>query len=165
MMNRWLGQRLEVSAIGIGCMPMGAANINYGTASREEGIATIREAVELGCTFFDTAQIYGPFTNEELLGRALAGRWGDVVIASKFGLLSHRGGDGGRRRSDGRRGRRVGRGRQSVAAVEVRDPADRGVGLADDERGVAHDRLPRRGADRDQRQRVLAGGRERGRGR
>ena len=88
MMKRWLGERLQVSAIGIGCMPMGAANINYGTASREEGIATIREAVERGCTFFDTAQMYGPFSNEELVGEALRDHAGSeqLVIATKFGF-------------------------------------------------------------------------------
>lgn len=88
MMHRWLGQRLQVSAIGIGCMPMGAANISYGAASRDEGIATIREAVELGATFFDTAQMYGPFSNEELLGEALRELGGSeqIVIATKFGF-------------------------------------------------------------------------------
>jgi aryl-alcohol dehydrogenase-like predicted oxidoreductase len=61
-----------------------------------ESIRTIHRALDLGVTFFDTAEIYGPFTNEELLGRALAGRWDDVVVATKFGLLSHRGADQGR---------------------------------------------------------------------
>jgi aryl-alcohol dehydrogenase-like predicted oxidoreductase len=61
-----------------------------------ESIRTVHRALELGVTFFDTAEIYGPFTNEELLGRALAGRWDDVVVATKFGLLSHRGADRGR---------------------------------------------------------------------
>jgi len=74
---------LEVSALGLGCMGMSAF---YGAADEDEAIATVRRALELGCTFFDTAEMYGPFTNEELLGRALAGRRDDVVIATKFGI-------------------------------------------------------------------------------
>jgi aryl-alcohol dehydrogenase-like predicted oxidoreductase len=61
-----------------------------------ESIRTIHRALELGVTFIDTAEVYGPYVNEELLGRALDGRWDDVVIATKFGLLSHRGADEGR---------------------------------------------------------------------
>ena len=76
-------------------MGMSAFYTGSGTDDAES-IRTVHRALELGVTFFDTAEIYGPYTNEELLGRALAGRWDDVVIASKFGLLSHRGGDGGR---------------------------------------------------------------------
>jgi aryl-alcohol dehydrogenase-like predicted oxidoreductase len=87
MMMRWLGQRLQVSAIGIGCMPMIAGgNISYGQASEAESIATIHEAIDLGVTFFDTAQIYGPFQNEELVGRAIRDRRGGLVIATKFGF-------------------------------------------------------------------------------
>jgi aryl-alcohol dehydrogenase-like predicted oxidoreductase len=82
--KRRLGRSsLEVSAIGLGCMSM---SFGYGPpADRQEMIALIRAAVERGVTFFDTAEVYGPFTNEELLGEALAPLRGDVVIATKFG--------------------------------------------------------------------------------
>ena len=86
---------LEVSRLGLGCMGMSAFYTGKGTDDAES-IRTIHRALDLGVTFFDTAEIYGPYTNEELVGRALAGRRDQVVIASKFGLLSHRGGDGGR---------------------------------------------------------------------
>lgn len=81
--KRRLGrQGLEVSALGLGCMGMSQS---YGVADEGESIATIHRAVELGVTFFDTAEVYGPFVNEELLGRALKGRRDGVVIATKFG--------------------------------------------------------------------------------
>ena len=84
MQKRRLGTSLEVSAIGLGCMGMSHA---YGPAAdKREMIALLRSAVERGVTFFDTAQIYGPFTNEELVGEALAPLREQVVIATKFGL-------------------------------------------------------------------------------
>jgi aryl-alcohol dehydrogenase-like predicted oxidoreductase len=82
--RRRLGtQGLEVSAIGLGCMGMSQS---YGPADETESIATLHRAIELGCDFFDTAQAYGPFKNEELLGRALEGRRDQVTIATKFGF-------------------------------------------------------------------------------
>jgi len=85
MQKRKLGKsNLEVSALGLGCMGMSA---NYGPpADRQEMIAFIRAAVERGVTFFDTAEAYGPFTNEELVGEALTPYRGQVVIATKFGF-------------------------------------------------------------------------------
>src|SRR3954466_7904010 len=86
MQQRKLGSELEVSAIGLGCMSMSTA---YGTAAErdeKESIATIHRALELGVTFFDTAEVYGPFANEELLGRALKGKRDGAVIATKFGF-------------------------------------------------------------------------------
>ena len=82
--TRKLGnQGLEVSALGLGCMGMSQS---YGSADETESIATIHRALELGLNFFDTAEVYGPFLNEELLGRALKGRRQQAVIATKFGF-------------------------------------------------------------------------------
>ena len=85
---RTLGSGLKVSAIGIGCMPMiRGGNIIYGgDADLGEATATIHQAIELGCTFFDTAEIYGPHSNEELLGAAIRGKGDGLVIATKFGF-------------------------------------------------------------------------------
>ena len=80
METRTLGT-LEVSALGLGCMGMSAF---YGSADEGEAIATIQRARELGITFVDTAQLYGPMTNEELVGRAIKGHRDDYVIATKF---------------------------------------------------------------------------------
>src|SRR5690349_21167158 len=80
MNKRKLGT-LEVSALGLGCMGMSAF---YGSADEDEAIATIHRALELGINFLDTAQLYGPLTNEELVGRAIKGRRDDYVIATKF---------------------------------------------------------------------------------
>ena len=85
MEKRKLGKgNLEVSAIGLGCMGLSFAYPPY--PDRQESVALIRAAVERGVTFFDTAEAYGPFTNEELLGEALAPYRGQVVIATKFGF-------------------------------------------------------------------------------
>lgn len=88
MHYRNLGQGLNVSAIGVGCMPMiKGGNITYGEeADPDEAIKTIHRAIDLGITFFDTAQIYGPFQNEELVGEAIKGKREGLVIASKFGF-------------------------------------------------------------------------------
>jgi aryl-alcohol dehydrogenase-like predicted oxidoreductase len=85
MQKRKLGKaNLEVSAIGLGCMGMSSS---YGPAAdKQEMIRLLRSAVELGVTFFDTAEVYGPFTNEELVGEALAPFRGQVMIATKFGF-------------------------------------------------------------------------------
>ena len=84
LLKRKLGnQGLEVSALGLGCMGMSQS---YGVADEAESIATIHRALELGVDFFDTAEVYGPFINEELLGRALKGRREEAVIATKFGF-------------------------------------------------------------------------------
>ncbi|MHB1711665.1 MAG: aldo/keto reductase [Acidimicrobiales bacterium] len=81
MDTRHLGS-LSVSAIGLGCMGMSEF---YGTGDEAESVATIHRAIELGCTFLDTADMYGPFTNERLVGKAIAGHRDEVVVATKFG--------------------------------------------------------------------------------
>jgi aryl-alcohol dehydrogenase-like predicted oxidoreductase len=88
MHYRELGHGLKVSAIGVGCMPMVQdGNITYGrNADSDEAIKTIHRAIDLGINFFDTAQIYGPFQNEELVGRAIKGKRDGIIIASKFGF-------------------------------------------------------------------------------
>lgn len=84
MKKRILGSKLEVSAIGLGCMGM---SFGYGAPKdKKEMTALIRDAFELGVTFFDTAEVYGPYTNEELVGEALAPIRDKVVIATKFGF-------------------------------------------------------------------------------
>jgi len=89
--KRRLGtQGLETSALGLGCMGMSEF---YGTADEGEAIATIRRALELGVNFLDTADIYGSFTNERLVGRAIEGRRDEVVLATKFGNVRNEQGE------------------------------------------------------------------------
>jgi aryl-alcohol dehydrogenase-like predicted oxidoreductase len=82
MQTRVLGSTLSVSALGLGCMGMSEF---YGTTDEGEAVQVIHRAVELGCAFLDTADMYGPFTNEQLVGKAIAGRRDEVVVATKFG--------------------------------------------------------------------------------
>jgi aryl-alcohol dehydrogenase-like predicted oxidoreductase len=85
MHTRRLGRTgLTVSALGLGCMGMSEF---YGPGDEAEALATIDRAIELGCTFLDTADMYGPYTNEELVGRAIRGRRDQVVLATKFGIV------------------------------------------------------------------------------
>ncbi|MCX4662336.1 aldo/keto reductase [Streptomyces uncialis] len=89
---------LDVSRIGLGCMGMSAFYTGAGT-DEAEAVRTIHRAIDLGVTLLDTAEVYGPYTNEELVGRALADRRDEVVLATKFGILSHSG-PGARRGPD-----------------------------------------------------------------
>jgi aryl-alcohol dehydrogenase-like predicted oxidoreductase len=95
--RRALGQGLEVSAIGLGCMGMSEF---YGRGDEEEALATIRRALDLGIDFIDTADVYGPFTNEKLVGRAISKRRDSVVLATKFGNVRGESGEWRGRRGD-----------------------------------------------------------------
>jgi aryl-alcohol dehydrogenase-like predicted oxidoreductase len=96
LQRRKLGtNNLDVSAIGLGCMGMSAF---YGSTDEAESIATIHHAIEIGATFLDTAEMYGPYLNEELLGKALAGKRDQVQIATKFGIYI----EDGKRKIDGK---------------------------------------------------------------
>jgi len=98
MQTRHLGpDQLGVSALGLGCMGMSEF---YGPGEESESVAVIRAALDAGCTFLDTADMYGPFTNEQLVGRAIAGRRDEVVLATKFG--NERRADGSRAGVNGR---------------------------------------------------------------
>src|SRR4051794_16249768 len=98
MEKRTLGsQGLEVSAMGLGCMGMSEF---YGSTDEDEALATIRRALELGVDFLDTADMYGPFTNERLVGRAIEGRRDEVVVATKFGNVRGENGERGGIRGD-----------------------------------------------------------------
>jgi aryl-alcohol dehydrogenase-like predicted oxidoreductase len=87
---------VEVSVIGLGCMGMSQS---YGPASETESIATLHRAIDIGCNFFDTAEVYGPFTNEKLLGRAFKSCRAQVIIATKFGFRLKDGKQAGMERS------------------------------------------------------------------
>jgi len=86
MKHRTLGAGLEVSALGLGCMGMSQSYGAPEERDERESIATMHRAIDLGVTFFDTAEVYGPFTNEALVGRGLQGRRDSVVLATKFGF-------------------------------------------------------------------------------
>jgi aryl-alcohol dehydrogenase-like predicted oxidoreductase len=92
MRKRTLGQGLVVSAQGLGCMGMSEF---YGDGDESESLATIGRALDLGITFLDTADMYGPFTNEKLVGKAIASRRDEVVLATKFGVERHEDGSRG----------------------------------------------------------------------
>lgn len=85
---------LEVSRIGLGAMTMGGIYTSEGSLDDDESIRTIRRALDLGVTFIDTAEVYGPFHSEEVVGEAVRGRRDEVVLATKFGLVSHSGATG-----------------------------------------------------------------------
>ena len=98
MNTRTLGDGLVVSEIGLGCMSMSGM---YGTAAdrdEAEAISVIHRAIDLGVTFLDTAEVYGPYTNETLVGKAIQGRRDEVTIATKFGFKIENNADGRRRR-------------------------------------------------------------------
>src|SRR5947207_1378720 len=85
MKTRSLGRSgLTVSALGFGCMGMSEF---YGPGDDAESVATIHRAIEVGVTFFDTADVYGPFKNEELVGRSIKGKRDKLIIATKFGIV------------------------------------------------------------------------------
>ena len=86
---------LDVSRIGLGAMTMAGTYTTGGGLDDAESIRTIHRALDLGVTHIDTAEIYGPFHSEELVGKAIKGRRDDVVVATKFGLVSHSGGGPG----------------------------------------------------------------------
>ena len=94
MHNAHLGA-LDVSRIGLGAMTMAGTYTTEGAVDDAESIRTIHRALDLGVTHIDTAEVYGPFHSEEVVGKALVGRRDDVVIATKFGLVSHAGGGPG----------------------------------------------------------------------
>jgi len=94
MQNAHLGT-LDVSRIGLGAMTMAGTYTTEGAIDDAESIRTIHRALDLGVTHIDTAEIYGPFHSEEIVGKAVAGRRDDLVIATKFGLVSHAGGGPG----------------------------------------------------------------------
>lgn len=94
MLNARLGE-LRVSRIGLGAMTMAGTYTSEGALDTAESIRTIHRALELGVTHIDTAEIYGPFLSEEIVGQAIKGRRDDVVLATKFGLVSHAGGGPG----------------------------------------------------------------------
>ena len=85
---------LTVSRIGLGAMTMAGTYTTGGSLDDDESIRTIQRALDLGVTHIDTAEIYGPFHSEEVVGRALAGRRDEVVLGTKFGLISHGNGEG-----------------------------------------------------------------------